>query len=271
MSQNLRQLLPTTKPKRQLSQNLHQFELNAWDGQLPELPYEAPRAHDHLTGLCFPRWCVDCGKKDGSILREHNHTHELYSCVCLCYDSAMNEAVMTYERAVEQAGSRSALGAKIDNGELFRIGRGIYSTTEHPDPLVVAHVSYPNSVITMDSALFLYGLTDVPPEEVHLATARDATRIACSGYRQYFTERYLLDPGAVEMERDQGLIRVYNRERLLVEVMRRQASLPLDYYKEVIGSYRRMAEDLDIRLVEDYISLFKRQDAMFDILQREVL
>lgn len=73
------------------------------------------------------------------------------------------------------------------------------------------------------------------------------------------------------MKNGQGVICVYNKERLLVEVMRRQATLPLDYYKEIIASYRRIVEDLDLRLVEDYMSLFKRQDAMFDILQREVL
>ena len=53
--------------------------------------------------------------------------------------------------------------------------------------------------------------------------------------------------------------------------MRRQASLPLDYYKEVIESYRKIIDELDIALVEDYMSLFKKNDYMFDILQREVL
>lgn len=183
----------------------------------------------------------------------------------------MNETVMTYESAVNQAGSRSALEVKVENGELFKIDRGIYATVEHPDPLVVAHVIYPKAVVTMDSALYLYGLTDTLPEDVHLATARDATRIARLGYHQYFIEKGLLEPGAVVVERDQGPIRIYDKERLLVEVMRRQALLPLDYYKEVINSYRHITEELDIRQVEDYMSLFKRQDAMFDILQREVL
>jgi hypothetical protein len=80
-----------------------------------------------------------------------------------------------------------------------------------------------------------------------------------------------LNPGAVDVEHQEGLVRMYNRERMLVEVMRRQASLPLDYYKEVIDSYRKIAGDLDIALIEDYMSLFKRNDYMFDILQREVL
>ena len=123
----------------------------------------------------------------------------------------------------------------------------------------------------MDSALYAYGLTDVIPKETHLATNRNATRITRPGYRQYFIEEGLLDPGAVEIEREGGVVRMYNRERLLVEVMRRQASLPLDYYKKVIDSYRNIIDDLDIALVEDYMSLFKRNDYMSDILQREVL
>lgn len=183
----------------------------------------------------------------------------------------MKDTVLTYESALERAGSRSALEAKVKNRELFKIDRGVYASSEHPDPLVVAHALYPDAIITMDSALASYGLTDVPPDKVHLATARDATRISRKGYRQYFTEQELLNPGEVETDMGHGNVRIYNRERLLVEVMRRQAALPLDYYREIIDSYRRISEELDIRLVEDYMSLFKRQDAMFDILQREVL
>lgn len=183
----------------------------------------------------------------------------------------MKDTVLTYESALERAGSRSALEAKVKNRELFKIDRGVYASSEHPDPLVVAHALYPDAIITMDSALASYGLTDVPPDKVHLATARNATRISRKGYRQYFTERELLNPGEVETDMGHGNVRIYNRERLLVEVMRRQAALPLDYYREIIDSYRRISEELDIRLVEDYMSLFKRQDAMFDILQREVL
>lgn len=198
----------------------------------------------------------------------HMNRVSVYVCAIIC---TMKDVVLTYESALEEAGSRGALETKVRSGELFKIGRGIYSSSEHPDPLVVAHVLYPDAVITMDSALALYGLTDVPPDKVHLATARDTTRISRPGYRQYFTERELLDPGAAERDIGHGIIRIYDRERLLVEVMRRQATLPLDYYREVIASYRRISEDLDIRLVEDYMALFKRQDAMFDILQREVL
>lgn len=183
----------------------------------------------------------------------------------------MGRTVMTYEEALAETGSPFLLKKSLATEELYKLSRGAYSRVKHPDPLVLAHVLYPDAVVTMDSALYAYGLTDVIPEKTHLATSRNATRITRPGYRQHFTEDALLDPGAVEIEREEGPFRIYDRERLLVEVMRRQASLPLDYYKEVIDSYRKIADELDPALVEDYMDLFKKNDFMFDIFQREVL
>ncbi|MCD8316051.1 MAG: hypothetical protein LUB61_01400, partial [Eggerthellaceae bacterium] len=174
-------------------------------------------------------------------------------------------------QALKYAGSTFLLRKMLESKELYKLSRGAYSKVKNPDPLVLAHIRYPEAVITMDSALYAHGLTDVIPDEVHLATSRNYTRITKPEYKQYFTENALLDPGAINIERSYGTIRLYNRERMLVEVMRRQASLPLDYYKEVINSYRRIADELDIVLIEEYMALFKRNDFMFNILQREVL
>lgn len=200
------------------------------------------------------------------------NTHTLLLCVSI-YVSIVNmgRTVMTYEEALADAGSPFLLKKRLAAEELYKLSRGAYSRVKHPDPLVLAHVLYPDAVVTMDSALYAYGLTDVIPEKTHLATSRNATRITRPGYRQYFTEDALLDPGAIEVEREEGPVRIYDRERLLVEVMRRQASLPLDYYKEVIDSYRKIADELDPALVEDYMDLFQKRDFMFDIFRREVL
>lgn len=132
----------------------------------------------------------------------------------------MDNAVMTYEQALADAGSAFLLKKKLESKELHKLTRGAYSKIEHPDPLVLAHVLYPEAVITMDSALYAHDLTDVIPDEVHLATSRSSTRIARPGYRQYFTEDALLTPGTMDVERDGGTARMYNRERMLVEVMR---------------------------------------------------
>jgi hypothetical protein len=47
--------------------------------------------------------------------------------------------------------------------------------------------------------------------------------------------------------------------------------MPFDYYKEIIGGYRKISGDLDYQKVEEYISLFKKNDYLFDMLRHEVL
>ena len=65
----------------------------------------------------------------------------------------MDKAVMTYEQALADAGSAFLLKKKLESKELHKLTRGAYSKIEHPDPLVLAHVLYPEAVITMDSPM----------------------------------------------------------------------------------------------------------------------
>ena len=64
---------------------------------------------------------------------------------------------------------------------------------------------------------------------------------------------------------------MFSKERMLVELLRNAGSMPLDYYKELVSAYRRIAYDLDMREVEDCMALYKRADGLFDMMQREVL
>lgn len=183
----------------------------------------------------------------------------------------MNGTVMTYGEALEKKGSSYKLDLALARGELYKITRGIYSTTKNVDPYLVAAVKNPEAVVTMDSAFFIHGLTDAAPNQVHLATRRNAKRISDKNVKQYFIEEGLFEPGVQTMPYEGGVLRIYSQERMLVELMRNSATIPLDYYKEVINSYRRRSESLDIRAIEDYMDLFKRNDTMFEILQKEVL
>ena len=54
-------------------------------------------------------------------------------------------------------------------------------------------------------------------------------------------------------------------------LLRSAGTLPMDYYRELIGSYRRIADELDMREVEDCLALYRRSDSLFDMMQREVL
>lgn len=98
-----------------------------------------------------------------------------------------------------------------------------------------------------------------------------ATRITDVGVVQRFSEDRLLNPDKTVIERDGAKIQVYGRERMLIELMRASASMAPDYYAELIGAYRRIVDELDLYVVEEYMEMLERNGYMADILQREVL
>lgn len=176
-----------------------------------------------------------------------------------------------YIDMLERYGSAYQVNRAVASGSIHKVARGLYSSERHPDPNAIVCALYPKAVLTMDSAFYLHGLTDVVPDLVHVATPRNSTRIRDGRAKQYFMEPALMKAGIVTLESSDSIVRVFSRERMLVELLRNAAVIPLDYYKELIGSYRRISSDLDMREVEDCASLYKRADSLFDMMQREVL
>lgn len=178
--------------------------------------------------------------------------------------------LFTYSDMIGEYGSAYQIGKAVNSGAVFKVARGVYSDERNPDPLVVVCSVRPDAVVTMDSAFYLHGLTDVVPDVVHIATPRGSTRISRIGrerVRQHFMEPRLMGEGVTES----GSVRAFSLERMLVELLRSSASMPPDYYRELITSYRKIAEDLDMSLVEDCVDLYARADSIFDKLQKEVL
>ena len=176
-----------------------------------------------------------------------------------------------YDDMLRRYGSAYQIGKAVDSGAVYKIARGLYSDERHPDPNAVACALWPQAVLTMDSAFYLHGLTDVIPELVHVATPRNSTRIRDTRIRQYFMEPALMSTGVETAGGEGSAIRAFTLERMLVELLRNAGALPPDYYKELIASYRKIADGLDMHEVEDCMALYKRADSLFDMMQREVL
>ena len=57
---------------------------------------------------------------------------------------------------------------------------------------------------------------------------------------------------------------------MLVELIRKKNTIPFDYYKEIITNYRKRVDKLDIYKISEYISYYKNESSLYDILMREV-
>jgi len=65
-------------------------------------------------------------------------------------------------------------------------------------------------------------------------------------------------------------VNIYNKERMLIELVRNKRSMGFDYYKEIIASYRKIADKLDVLNIEEYLSSFDKKEYIFRTIQEEV-
>lgn len=66
-------------------------------------------------------------------------------------------------------------------------------------------------------------------------------------------------------------IRIYNKESMLIELVRYKRKLPFDYYKEIILNYRKLLPRLDIQKIQDYALQSPKSNKVLEILLLEVL
>ena len=179
--------------------------------------------------------------------------------------------LLTYQECLDKYGSDYQLKKQIGNGTLFIKEKGIYSTRRNTSEIDVIMRKYPKSVCTGKSAFYYHSLTDVIPDHYYLATRRTDTRIKDPRVIQSFLKDEIFDAGITEIQYNNSSIRTYDRERMLIELMRFKHKIPMDYYKEIISSYRKLSFELDFGVIEDYAALFKSGSKLMNMIQMEVL
>ncbi|MBQ7862925.1 MAG: hypothetical protein IJ420_08415 [Lachnospiraceae bacterium] len=171
---------------------------------------------------------------------------------------------------LEKYGSDYFIEKEIEEGKLFKVDKGVYSENKNVPEIAVLAYKYPNSVVTMKSAFFFHGLTDVIPDECDLATKRDAAKIKDNRVKQYFVSEEFFNEGIENADYKGYDIRIYNKERMLIELVRYKTKLPFDYYKEIILNYRKLLPGLDVQKIQDYALRAPKSNKVLDILQTEV-
>ena len=179
--------------------------------------------------------------------------------------------IYTHKELEEAFRSDYHIRKAIADGRIHKIARGIYSTTPSAHPLEIISKKYPNAIFTMDSAFYFHGLTDVIPDKMYLAAVRTASRrISDRSISMIFGLEKYHEIGKTQIVFDGVTINVYNKERMLVELVRSKRRLPYDYYKEIISSYRKRIAELDVNGIEDYAMAFDTEEYIFRTIQEEV-
>jgi len=179
--------------------------------------------------------------------------------------------LIPYPECVRRYGNHHKIARMVEAGKLFKIEPGIYSDTKSkPRELELIQIRYPASVVTLQSAFYYYDLTDHIPDKYHLALERGGTKIKDPGVVLHFVPVGTLETGVETKVVNGTTMRIFDRERLLIETIRMRTKLPYDLYREVIGNYRQIISDMYPAKMYDYLEIFPRKAAIDRIIRSEV-
>ena len=178
--------------------------------------------------------------------------------------------ILLYSECLKQFGNKYNINKLVANKQLFKLEKGVYSDREYVPEYQIIATKYHKAVFTLQSAFYYQRLTDVIPEKYYLATSRGASKISDARVVQIFENSEWLMYGAEMISYGNSEILMYNKERLLVELLRNKNKLPYDYYKEILTRYRKVVHDLDIPLIQDIAMVLPKSRMIMEALQAEV-
>ena len=179
--------------------------------------------------------------------------------------------IMTYSECIKQLHGVNMFRKALSEGKLYKLEKGIYSDQKYESELSILTHKYPNAVLTLNSAFYYHGLTDVIPEAYYFVTDKDSSKIRDVRVSQSFDNSGQLMLGAIETKVEDTVVLMYNKERMLVELIRNKPKLPFDYYKEIIRNYREIINELDIQAIQEYTEQLPKTALVKKVLQMEVL
>ena len=179
--------------------------------------------------------------------------------------------IYNYKRCSKKYKNRYEINKKIEGGILRKIGRNLYTDSLDDSELFLISSKYPNAVFTLRSAFYYQGLTDTIPDYYYLLTDKDSSKIQDDSVKQYFDNSNSLSLGKETKIYNGTKIKVFNKERLLVELIRNKNKLSFDYYKEIILNYRKIISELDISLIEKYASKLPKSKLVLRTISLEIL
>jgi len=178
--------------------------------------------------------------------------------------------IYNHRELKEKLGSDYQIKKAVRDGKLYKIEPGIYSDKQNSHYLDIFIKKYPNAIISGDSAYYYHNLTDVIPKKIFMTTDRRSGRFNDEHIIQSYSICNYFNLGKTSIEVEGIKIKIYDKERMLIELIKNKNNISYDYYKEIIGNYRKIKNELDIYKLQEYTSVYFNGEKIMKIIQDEV-
>lgn len=158
----------------------------------------------------------------------------------------------------------------IKNKEIYRIDHNIYADSPKLDPIILATTKHYNAIVTLNTAFYIYNLINKLDKKIYLACTRNADKYTDKNINQMCMEKNILNIGKTTINYQGKNIYIYDKERLLIELVRKKWLISRTYYKTIIRNYRKIANTLDKNKLIEYAPKFYNGDSILKTIMKEI-
>ena len=181
-----------------------------------------------------------------------------------------NNGTVTAEMVTQAGISRGHLKHLLDSGKLERSGRGVYVLPHiFEDEIFALQCRFKRGVFSCETALFLWDLTDRTPNRYSMTFPHSYNPSSVKKQHVKCTVciEELFEVGLTEIKTPgQNLVRVYNRERTLCDILKKGSKIDIQITTEAFKRYAKLPYK-DIALLSEYSELFKVSDKVRSYLE----
>ena len=178
--------------------------------------------------------------------------------------------IYNYSDLLDKFGSDYQIAKAVKEKKVYKIEEGLYSDEEQANELQVITKKYPSAIFTMDTAFFFHDLTNVIPIKYQLAINEKKRKIVDERIEMFYVSEEFFEVGKTTLETHNAIVNVYDKERMLIELVRNKNKIPYDLYKEIVANYREITDELNVWKISSYLNHFKNKDKIFEIIRSEV-
>ena len=181
-----------------------------------------------------------------------------------------NNGVVTSSMVVAAGLSRGSLKYLADLGKLEKTSRGVYILPDvWEDEFVSLQERFKRGIYSLETALFLWNLTDRTPGKFHMTfpgtynlSKPKAEGILCSGAKEPY---YSL--GVTKAQTPSGnTVAVYDAERTLCDVLRSRNRVDVGIVTDAFKRYAALKEK-NIPLLSQYAKMLKVEEKLRSYLE----
>ncbi len=179
--------------------------------------------------------------------------------------------IITYKEVLKKYKNNYQLKKALEKEEIFKVARGLYSKKPYIDEQKEVFLKYDYAVLTLQSAFYYHGVSDYFPEYIYVATPRNSHHLTNDSIKQIFMSNKYINIGVSHIKKDGYILKVFDFERTLIELIRYEKKIPYEEYIHVLREFRKISHKLDVRKLIKYANQFNYKKKILRVVESSIL